>query len=154
MAETGADEHNPSLRDVGFLAGEWTMELSNAAFLPNPSETVKGPVAFEWLLNGAFLVMRMGDKPPSPPAGIWLIGRDERGTDYTVFYYDARQVSRVYQMSFSDGIWKMWREAPGFSQRYAGKVSADGQTIAGYWEKSPDGAEWEHDFDVTYRRNE
>jgi hypothetical protein len=71
-----------------------------------------------------------------------------------VFYYDARKVSRVYQMSFSDSVWKMWREAPGFWQRYVGRVSAGGLTITRYWEKSPDGAAWEHDFDVTYRRNE
>ncbi len=55
-------------------------------------------------------------------------------------------------MSFSAGVWKMWREAPGFSQRYEGKVSADGNTISGRWQTSSDGTKWEHDFNVTYSR--
>ncbi len=152
MADTSAHQHNPSLDDVAFLAGDWTMELSNAAFLSNPSDTVQGHVSFEWLQDGAFRVMRMGDKSPGPPNAIWLISRDEAGPNYTVLYYDARKVSRVYQMSFADGIWKMWREAPGFWQRYESKVSAGGQVITGCWERSPDGAAWERDFDATYRR--
>ncbi len=152
MAGSNAHEHNPALSQLEMLAGEWVMELSNAAFLSGPSDTVKGQVSFEWQQDGAFLLMRMGDKPPSPPAAIWLIHRDESGPIYTVLYYDARKVSRVYQMSFADGVWKMWREAPGFWQRYEGAVSADGRTIAGRWEKSADGAAWEHDFDVTYTR--
>jgi len=69
-----------------------------------------------------------------------------------VLYYDTRKVSRVYEMSFSDGIWKMWRNSPDFSQRFKGKFSDDGNSIVAYWEKSSDGSTWEHDFDVTYTR--
>lgn len=114
MAQTNAGQHNPALNDLEGLVGDWEMELSNASFLSNPSDTVKGPASFAWEQDGAFLVMRMGDKPPSPPAAMWLIGRDESSSEYTVLYYDARSVSRVYHMSFLDGVWKMWREAPGF----------------------------------------
>ncbi len=95
----------------------------------------------------------MGNKPPGTPDAIWLIGRDDSTADYTVLYYDSRRVSRVYQMSFSDGVWKMWRESPDFWQRYEGKVSDDGKTITARWEKSKDGATWEHDFDITYTRS-
>ena len=55
-------------------------------------------------------------------------------------------------MSFSEGVWKMWREAPGFWQRYEGRVSQNGKTITTRWEKSSDGTTWEHDFDVTYTK--
>ncbi len=55
-------------------------------------------------------------------------------------------------MSFSDGMWKMWRNAPGFSQRYESAVSQDGKTITARWEKSSDGSTWEHDFDVKYTK--
>jgi hypothetical protein len=143
---------NPALQALRFLAGDWEMELSNAPFLPSPSDTVKGRVSFAWVQDGAFLLMRMGDRPPGPPTALWLIGRDEAAPNYTVLYYDARSVSRIYAMSFSDRVWKMWREAPGFSQRYEGKVSTDGVTITAHWEKSTDGATWEHDFDVTYTK--
>jgi hypothetical protein len=46
----------------------------------------------------------------------------------------------------------MWREAPGFWQRYEGTVSKDSKTITAHWEKSSDASRWEHDFDVTCTR--
>jgi hypothetical protein len=45
---------------------------------------------------------------------------------------------------------KLWREAPGFWQRYTGEMSEDGTTITGAWEGSADGQEWKHDFGLTY----
>ncbi len=143
---------NPTLDSLAVLVGDWNMELSNAAFLPNPSDTANGAVSFEWMEEGAFLVMRMGNKASGPLEAVWLIGRDESLPDYKVLYFDSRKVSRIYAMSFADGVWKMWRDAPGFSQRFQGTVSADGNTIAGYWEKSFDGSKWEHDFDVMYTK--
>lgn len=146
---------NPALKPLTVLVGEWEIELSHASFLPNPSDTVKGLVSFERVQDGAFLLMRMGDKPPSPPNALWLIGRDDSTADYTVLYYDARGVSRVYAMSFSsDGLWKMWREAPGFWQRYEGTVSPTGTKVTARWEKSyDDGATWELDFHMTYTKS-
>jgi hypothetical protein len=37
-------------------------------------------------------------------------------------------------MSLNDGVWKLWREASGFWQRYTGVFSDDGRTIKGAWE--------------------
>ena len=145
-------QHNPALNHLEVLVGDWEMELSNASFLPDPSATVKGQVSFAWVQDGAFLMMRMGDQPPSPPTAIWLISRDESTPNYTVLYYDARSVSRVYEMSFSESAWKMWRESPGFWQRYEGILSQDSQTITAHWEKSSDGTKWEHDFNLTYTK--
>jgi hypothetical protein len=146
MTKTNTTEFNPALQQLAVLVGDWEMELSNASFLPNPSDTVKGAVSFDWIENGAFLCMRMGSN------ALWLISRDDAVPDYKVFYYDARKVSRIYEMSFSDRVWKMWRNSPTFSQRYEGKISNDGHTITAKWEKSDDGNLWEHDFDVTYTR--
>lgn len=143
---------NPSLKQLEILIGDWEMELSNASFLPSPSDTVKGQASFEWLENGAFLIMYMGSKPPDAPDAIWLFSRDEVQANHTVLYYDARKVSRVYEMSFSEGVWKIWRNSPGFSQRFEGKISDDGNSITAHWEISSDDSTWEHDFDVTYTR--
>lgn len=148
----GPHTPNPALKQLDVLVGEWETELSNASFLPRPSDTGKGRVSFEWVQDGAFLVMRMGDKPPRAPEALWLISRDESTPNYIVLYYDARSVSRIYEMSFSNRVWKMWRAAPGFWQRYEGTVSLDGKTITAQWEKSSDGAIWEHDFDLTYTK--
>jgi hypothetical protein len=143
---------NPALTPLEGLVGEWEMELSQTSFLPDPSDRVRGPVLIEWVQDGAFLAMRMGDKQQGPPQALWLISRDDSTPNYTVLYYDARSVSRVYQMSFSGGVWKMWRGSPGFWQRYEGTVSSDGKTITAHWEKSSDGTTWEHDFDLTYTK--
>jgi len=71
------------------------------------------------------LVMRQAEKSGKPPSARWTIGRDESGTDYTVLYADTRGVSRVYRMSFAEGLWKLWRNSPNFSQRFEGHVNSD-----------------------------
>ena len=43
----------------------------------------------EWVQDGAFLVIHMGDKSPGPPQALWLIDRDDSTPNYTVLYYDA-----------------------------------------------------------------
>jgi hypothetical protein len=96
--------------------------------------------------------MYMGNRPPGTPDAVWLISRDESTPNYVVLYYDTRKVSRVYEMSFSDDTWKMWRNSPDFSQRFEGRVGQDRNTITAHWEKSDDGSTWEHDFDVTYTK--
>lgn len=137
---------NPSLSELQFLVGEWNMELSNAAFLPDPTQKVNGNVTFEVIENGALLVMRQSG------AATWVIGRDEDQAEYDVLYFDDRKVSRVYKMSFAKNVWKMWRNSPNFSQRFEGVVSEDGRAVKAYWEKSADGKQWEHDFDMLFTK--
>ena len=55
-------------------------------------------------------------------------------------------------MSVTDGVWKVWRDAPGFNQRYIGKISEDGRSITGRWEFSEDGKSWKVDFDLNYEK--
>lgn len=137
---------NPALAELQFLAGAWDIELSGASFLPDPDATVRGSVTFEWMAQGAALVMRMGE-------ATWIIGRDDSEPDYHVLYADDRGVSRVYRMSFSDGTWRMWRHTPAFSQQFDAAVGAEHAEIKGSWQKSFDGGTtWEHDFRVRYSR--
>ena len=69
-----------------------------------------------------------------------------------MLYCDSRGVSRIYAMSLSDRVWKVWREAPGFSQRFTGTFSADGRTIEGRSQLCEDGVHWNDDLQITYRR--
>jgi len=39
-----------------------------------------------------------------------------------MLYFDERNVSRIYEMTFSNGIWKLWRNIPVFSQRFSGII--------------------------------
>ena len=147
-----SQKQNPALKPIEILIGNWNMELSNASFLSNSSDTVTGKVSFEWVEGGAFPVMFMGGSSWDTADAIWLISRDESVSSYTVLYYDTRHISRVYEMSFSDGIWKLWRNSPNFSQRFEGTFNKTSNRIVAHWEKSRDGSTWEHDFDVVYTR--
>ena len=141
---------NPALAPLQDLVGMWELELR----FPADSDSIAGGhAAFEWLEGGAFLILRLPVEADSPARSIWLIGRDESLDDYTVFYFDLRQVSRIYQMSLTAaGVWKMWRDAPGFSQRFTGAFNPAKTTITARWEKSTDGSTWQHDFDMTFSR--
>ena len=128
------------------------MEISNASFLPNLSDTVQGSATFEWFEDGDFLVFRQGTKNDETPWATWLIGHDQDLLNYTVLYFDDRHFSRVYEMSLKNDLWKIWRNAPNFVQSFEGTLSKDKNTITGAWGKSSDGKKWEHDFDLVYTR--
>ena len=81
-----------------------------------------------------------------------IIGPSETADTFEQHYYDSRGVARVYKMTLSDGVWRLWREAPGFWQRYSGRLSKDGSRIDGAWEKSADGSLWDLDFKLSYIR--
>lgn len=69
-----------------------------------------------------------------------------------MLYFDERKVSREYRVALTDRVWSCWRNAPHFSQRFRGEISADGNTIVGVWELSEDDATWARDFELTYTR--
>jgi hypothetical protein len=137
------------------FVGEWELDVS----LPSPDD-VRARAVFEWALDGRFLIQRVEISIPEAPNSIALIGADPGGEAFTQHYYDSRGVIRLYAMTFEDGVWTLRRDSPDFSelnffQRYTGTFSADGDTIDGRWEMSHDeGATWEHDFDLVYRRVE
>jgi hypothetical protein len=143
-------EHNATkTQPLAPLIGEWSMK---ADFPSIPDTGVRGRVAFEWLPGEQFVVERWEVPVPEAPDGIAIIGFDEERGNFRQHYFDSRGVHRVYEMSLEDGEWKLWRDAPGFSQRFTGRFSEDGSRIDGAWEQSADGSTWEHDFDLTYTR--
>jgi uncharacterized protein YndB with AHSA1/START domain len=145
-----------SLDRLDVLVGRWEMEASfgSGYFGPGiPATTRRGGLTtFEWLPGRFFLTQRFVVDDPAAPSGIAIIGPGEKPETWSQHYYDSRGVVRVYQMSLADGILRIWRDAPGFWQRYTGALSGDGDTIDGAWEWSADGREWQHDFGLTYTR--
>jgi hypothetical protein len=95
---------------------------------------VRSSVTFDWVEQGAALVMRMGGA--ATPAATWIFGRDEAEPDYHVLYTDDRGVSRVYRMSLSDRTWRIWRDTPDFSQLFTAEITAGQDEILGSWQKS------------------
>lgn len=144
----------PALTRLDALLGEWVMEASFDAgyFGPGtaPIANRGGRTTFEWLDGEFFLFQRFTVANPTAPSGIAIIGATDEPDTFTQHYYDSRGVARVYRTSLNDRIWRVWREAPGFYQRYTGTFSADGASITGAWEGSTDGKHWRHDFALSY----
>jgi hypothetical protein len=142
-----------ALERLDAFVGEWSIEASFAR-LSAPAG-VTGHAVFEWVLGGQFLVERA--EVPDAPDSIAIVGLDPDGEAFTQHYFDSRGVTRLYAMTFNDGIWTLLRDSPDFSpldfwQRFTGEFSSDGGTISGRWETCRNGSIWEHDFDLTYRK--
>lgn len=133
------------LEQLDVLVGEWT--AASEKYAEGRGHTTVAPTD-----DGKFVRIVSREEDARFPESTQLVGADESRDECTVLYYDSRGVHRVYSMSVVDGVWKMWRDAPGFNQRYVGRVSDDGKTITGQWEFSEDGKSWEVDFDLNYNK--
>jgi len=148
-----------SAPSLGILIGTWEFEATK-----DGRAMGRGSATFEWIEDGAFVLQHADDLPSldadpgwianSPMPVTSVIGFDDTTLEYEMLYADARGVFRIYRMSISDDSWRLWRDAPGFHQRFIGAVRDHGRTIEGRWESSPDGSAWEPDFDMTYRKTD
>ena len=139
---------NPTLKPLSILIGEWNT-VGTHPLLP---DTLHGHTSFEWIEGGAFLRMVSEIEEPGVPSGIAIIGSDDAGETFFMLYFDERGVSRKYEMTLRDNIWKFWRDAPNFSQRFTGTFADNGDTIIGVGELSEDDSTWKQDLDLTYTR--
>ena len=133
------------LEQLDVLVGEWTS--ASKKYPEGRGRTTVAPTE-----DGKFMRIESREQDARFPESTQLVGADESRDECSVLYYDGRGVHRVYSMSIVDRVWKMWRDAPGFNQRYTGRISDDGKTITGQWEFSEDGKSWEVDFDLNYTR--
>lgn len=140
-----------SLKQFDVLIGEWTMVGSH----PDLPSAVHGHSSFEWLREGALLVWHFDWEPGQGiPTAFSVIGQDDAVEPCSMLYTDERGVARIYQMSLAGDVWKMWREAPKFSQRMTGMFSDDGNTITWHGELSRDDSTWEPDLSITFTRKQ
>lgn len=140
---------NPALEPFTVLIGNWTTTGSHRLF---PDTVLHGRASFEWLENGAFLMWRSEIDEPGIPSALAIIGSDDTAGEYFMLYFDERGVSRKFEVTLRDNIWKMLRNAPGFSQRFTGTILDGGNTILGQSELSRDDSTWENDLELTYQR--
>ena len=148
---TGSDER---LARLEVFVGEWRLEVP--AFPIPPELADEARTTFEWTLGGAFLLQQATVPVPEAPDGLLLIGPDA-GDCYTQHYFDSRGIARVYAMTFDGREWTLERRTADFTplsfhQRWFGTFADDGNSIHGRYESSPDGREWELDFELTYHR--
>src|SRR5688500_6684046 len=138
-----------ALRRLDLLVGAWVCE---AVWPDGKAGRGGGRESCEWLASDAELQERRRAGLPEA-AGHGSVTRcDAANGTYFQLYADERDVCRVYEMSFGDGEWRLWREGQPFSQRFVGRFSDDGNTITARWEIAEDGVNYSPDFDLVLRR--
>ena len=128
------------------LIGTWATEATH----PMVDVVVPGSIIFEWLEGGHFLVQRSRNDHELLPDAIGVIGAPESGEGLVLEYFDSRGVRRTYGVSLEDGVLRIWRDAPGFDQRFSATLGAD--TFEGLWQLAETPGDWRDDLKVTYRR--
>lgn len=139
---------HPELHSWQRLTGRWATQATHPLL---PGTVVRGHATFEWLDGRQFLILRWHYDHPEIPDAIAVIGVTDQ--QLSMHYFDYRGVYRLYAVSLEEDQWRFWRDAPGFSQRFTGILSDDGNTITGQGQLSRDGSSWEDDLAITYRRS-
>ena len=129
------------------LVGTWATDATHPLL---PGAEIRGETTFRWLEGRRFLIQEMHYEHPEIPDAIAVIG--PTGRQPAMHYFDSRGVQRIYGFSFADGTLRFERDDPQLSQRFTGRVSEDGDTIACQGEMSRAGDAWEDDLAITYRR--
>jgi hypothetical protein len=151
-----------TLQALDRLVGSWITEATHPAL---PGVVVHGTAEVAWLEGERFLILRTRNDHPDFPDAVSIIGymdADRAGADahastkggesrLAMHYFDSRGVFRVYGVDIDTEAWRMWRDAPGFSQRFDGSFTGGGETIVGQWLSSEDGVRWEDDLRITFR---
>ena len=139
-------ERDPALEPFDALIGTWDTEAKHRLV----DAVVRGSVTFEWLEGGHFLIQHSHSDHESFPDGISIIGAAEAGDGLVMEYFDSRGVRRTYRVSLDDGLWRIWRDQPGFDQRFAARLGRD--SFEGVFELAETPGEWQQDMTVVYRR--
>jgi hypothetical protein len=114
-------DRDPALEPFDALIGTWDTEAKHGLV----DEVVQGSVTFEWLVGGHFLVQRSHNDHELFPDAISVIGAPEAGEGLVMEYFDSRGVRRTYRVSLDDGVWRIWRDQPGFDQRFSATLGQD-----------------------------
>jgi len=139
-------KRDPALEPFDALVGTWDTEAKHVAV----HEVVSGIVMFEWLEGGHFLVQRSHVDHELFPDAICVIGAPESGGGLVMEFFDSRGVRRTYGISLDDGVWRWWREAPRFDQRFSATLGRD--SFEGLFELAETPGDWREDMRMTYRR--
>ena len=155
--------NDPTLTLLDRLVGRWSMEATHPLM---PGVVVHGTAVVEWLEGERFLIHRACTDHPDSPDSLAVIGHMEHDraggaggegavapeSSLRMHYFDSRGIFRIYEMSLAGESWTWRRDAPGFSQRFTGRLADGGDTIAGLWQLCTDDVHWADDLAITYRR--
>jgi hypothetical protein len=155
MIVVKASGREEGMKRLSFFIGTWNMEVIHPHLQPNP---ISGQTNFEWM-DEKYIIQRTHIDKQEFPRSTSIFDWDAETGLYLVHYFDTRGVTRLYQMSLENGVWKWWRDKADFSplkfyQRFTGEIDETAKVIESILEKSDDGINWEHDFRTVYRKEE
>jgi len=130
-----------------WLVGTWATEATHPGL---PDTVVSGTAVFEWLEDQHFLIHRTHYDHPDVPDAVAVIGVVDG--EPSMHYFDVRGVHRTFTVAMTADTWRYENDTPGFAQRFTGTRTGDGTAIDGRGELSRDGATWQDDLTITYRR--
>src|SRR5829696_9848554 len=110
------------------LVADWTQEATHPMV---PGTVVGGRMSYGWLEGRRFLIQRWSMEHPEFPDSISVIGSTDSDDGLTSHYFDSRGVFRVYRTRMEGETMRLWRDAPGFSQRLEAKLSDDESILSG-----------------------
>jgi hypothetical protein len=139
-------EPDPILRPFGALIGTWVTEATH----PEIDAAVPGTITFEWLEGGHFIVQRSRNDHELFPDAISVIGAPEAGDGLVMEYFDSRGVRRTYGVSLDGGVLRVWRDHPGFDQRFTAVLGP--AAFEGQWQLARTPGQWQDDLKMIYRR--
>jgi hypothetical protein len=122
---------------------------------------IRGRATVEWLPGEIVMIWRSSYEDPDIPDSMSILtcGDADGATDSAdpdascnMHYVDQRSVTREFQFSAEPGVYRFWRDWPGFSQRFTYTLSPDGTTLSVVVELNQDDATWVEDLLATYRR--
>ena len=139
-------DRDPVLEPFDALIGTWATEATHPQF----EGVVPGSIEFEWLAGGHFLVQRIHNDHELFPDAICVIGAPESGDGLSMEYFDSRGVRRTYGIALEDRVLRIWRDAPGFDQRFSATLGRD--EFEGLWQLARTPGDWQDDLKMIYRR--
>lgn len=135
------------LEPLAGLVGKWHTEGQQHESPLGPAATFVAVETFEWLAAGHFLVHRLEGKLGQQLAAcLEVIGKDPQGQlSAQTFYSDGNtrtwRVSEAGTKLLLNGTWSKGTDM--FQVRYTASFEDAGNTIAGKWEQSRDGSDWQ-----------
>jgi hypothetical protein len=140
---------NPSLAPLERALGTWAVTGAHPYL---PGRTLRGRVTLERIEGGAFIRMCSKMEDAEIPEGVALFGTDGDAGTCTMLYFDARGVSRRYELTFDADGFTWSRDAAPLAQRFRVTIAPDGQTMKGEGRMKKDDGDWEADLSLAYVR--
>lgn len=153
-AKPEAPMPDAALGKLDVFVGDWITEGHQHEGFAGPAAKIVAAESFEWVKGGFFLIHRFdGRVGEGDAACIEIIGYDPQADVYPVHTYYSTGVASDWEYRERGGVWTLtggWNMGGKAMQvRATVMFSNGGRTMAGTWEHSPDGSEWQAFWDVS-----